>query len=987
MEELHFPPFRLDLLNERLYRGPDAVPLRPKAYAVLRHLAEHPDRLIFQAELSEAIWGHSHQSDGLLRGYIREVRRVLGDDSRSPRFIETISSRGYRFLPAVTRSASCAALDERRGSVGMARTRGRMSYFVGRAEELQWLHARVDSAANGVREVVWLSGNPGIGKTALAEVFLSQAASHRPVWVARGQCVEQHGHGEPYLPILDALGRLAQDAREPLAAALRRYAPSWLAHLPALHEAGERAQLLAARAGLTQERMARELAEALEALSRDRPLLMLIEDLHWSDPSSIRLLDVLARRIEPARLLLVGTFRSAEAAAPGHPLRSVIQELRSHDLCADLPLRSLSQDEVAAYVTLRFALEPGSGDVEAGARRLHRRTDGVPLFLRAVIDDLVAGRTPEQAAADLCALGGSDRLEGTDVPDGLFHIFARQIERLPIEEQQLLGAASVIGMEFSAALLAAVEGLEHSQVEALCEGLVSADLFLCVGPRWRGPERRATERYRFRHAMERDTLHRRLPLGGLRRLNRRVGECKLTLYGDRCADIATELASHFEMGGDVERSVQYLLQAAQQSMQRVANREAIAHLERALRLLARLPASLERNRQELQVQACLATPLLMTQGHTTPAVRQAFSRAFELAESVGSTPRLLPSLFGLYRHALVGGDLSRAHKLAEQMMQAAEGEPGRPQRGTACLAVGSVLYHRGEFKTALASIDECLQGRDIEAIDPRFLEHGEDEVTIALAHASWLYTLLGYPAKGGRRAGQLRARVKSLEHPFARFETHALLAYLGFVSRDSRAALVEANAALALGCEHGLSPLIIASIQLHRGWALAMQGQAAEALGDMRESFAMLQAAGVRLWIPFAQLQLGEAIFLSGDVVEGLRQVEEAAAAQVKMGADCWLPECHRVAADILLQCAGTDQHATFRAEAALVEAIAVARKQESRLLELRAASSLVQLHRRMGRADDAQRALAEIYGWFREGFDHHDLVLARGLLEEVGLP
>jgi len=274
-----------------------------------------------------------------------------------------------------------------------------------------------------------------------------------------------------------------------------------------------------------------------------------------------------------------------------------------------------------------------------------------------------------------------DGLGETGIPANLFHLFDRQIERLGADEQQVLGAASVSGMEFSPALIAAVQGVELPRVEACCERLVAAHLVVDATPHWSGPERRATDRYRFRHA-----LQRRLPAAGLRRLHRRIGECKEASYAGRGVDVVAELAAHFERGGDIARALRYLAEAARHALQRAANLEAIGHLQRALALLASLPASVERDRQELELQAMLAMPPLMTQGYTAPAVRQAFSRAFELTERVGSTPELFSSLFGLFRHALVGGDMARAHRLAEQMLQAADQEPGRPRRATACLA-------------------------------------------------------------------------------------------------------------------------------------------------------------------------------------------------------------------------------------------------------------------------------------------------------------
>lgn len=981
-EHLHFAPFHLDLENERLWRGAQTVLVRPKSYALLRYLVEHPNRLILHAELMQALWHHQHLSDGLLRSYIKELRHALGDEASAPRFIETANGRGYRFLAAVTR-APADAMALAVANPPSPRQAAGMSYFVGREGELGWLHDRLGRALEGQRQLVWISGEPGIGKTAIAELFVSLAASRQPIWVARGQCVEQHGLGEPYMPVLEALGRLARDGGEPVLAALRRHGPSWLVQLPSLVDVDERSRLMAATFGLTQERMARELTDTLEALCAQRPLLLLLEDLHWSDPSTVQLLALLARRIEPARLLIVGTYRPAEAGTQGQPLRSAMQELHTHNLCADLPLRTLTQEEVAAYVALRFALDPSCAAVSAWARLLHGRTEGVPLFLVAVVDELGDQLPPQPDAAP--SLHPPDALGATGIPTSLFHLFDRQIERLGLQEQQVLGAASVSGMEFSPALIAAVEGVEQSHVEACCERLAAIHLFLDATPQWRGPERRAADRYRFRHALQRDALHRRMPAAGLRRLHRRIGECKEATYGGRGVVVAAELAAHFERGGDIARALRYLAEAARQALQRAANPETIGHLERALELLASLPTSVERDRQELGLQAMLAMPLLMTQGHSAPAVRQAFARAFELTERAGSAPELLSSLFGLYRHALVGGDLARAQRLAEQMLQAADQEPGRPRRATACLAAASVQYHRGAFESALVLVEECLGAHDGVPSGQHFLEHGEDEVSIALSHAAWLQTVLGYPQKARARAAQLREHAEGLDHPFARMEAHVLLAYLGLVTRDPQATVAEAEAALALGREHGLAPLLMASVTLHRGWGLALQGQAEAALPPMRQALAGVEAAGARLWYAFLRLQLGEACLCAGRVDEALRLVEEATAVASELGQGSWLSECRRLGGEVLLQQAhGAGSVESAQAEAAFLEAIALSREQRAKLLELRATTSLVRLLRQEGRAEKAKRALAELYSSFSEGFDHHDLVQAKRLLDQV---
>jgi DNA-binding winged helix-turn-helix (wHTH) protein/tetratricopeptide (TPR) repeat protein len=973
----HFAPFCLDTASERLWCDGHAVTLRPKSFQLLRYLVEHPNRLVTYAEVMQALWHHAHRSEGLLRSYVKEVRRALGDDAAVPRFIETAKGRGYRFLAVVTSAtAGVASL----AITGLPSGDPDEVLFVGREDSLAWLGQRFGFALSGQRQVVWISGEPGIGKTALAEQFVRRTALSQPLHLARGQCVEQHGRGEPYMPVLEALGRLAHDHEHQVIPTLRRHAPSWLIQLPGVIDATERLELMASTFGVTQERMARELTEALEALSCEKPVILWLEDLHWTDPSTVQLLDQLARRFEPARLLILGTYRPQEAAAPMHFFRAAVQELRAHNLCADLPLQAFTQEEATRYSVLKFKLEPGSSVANVWGRLLYARTDGVPLFLTALADEL-GNRLPVNAesAPKLKVL---DTLGAVGVPANLFNLFERQIEGLSSEEQHLLGAAAVSGMEFSTALVAAVQKTEIVVVQALCERLVSGNLFICETPNWPGPEKRAADRFRFRHALQREAFHRRLPRVRLRRLHRQLGKCKEASYEQRKRVVAAELATHFELGGDYERAVRNLIVAAQQALLRAANREAIDHLRHALELLMGLPHSPDRDRQELELQTMVAMPLLMTEGYTAPAVKRAFSRAFELTEGAELAPELFSSLFGLFRHALVGGDLARANKLADQMLRVSEFEPGHPRVCTANLAVAAVQYHLGALEPALDRLQSCLHSGDAGV--QRMMQHGEDDISMALAHAAWILTVLGDINQAEAHAARLRARAEALDHPFAHMESHLLLAFHGFISRESQRALFEADAGLALGQKHEFSPLMMASLVLHRGWALAHSGQAQRSLPEMRTALDGIEAAGVRLWYAFSCLEYGEACLYAGKPDEALRVVEAASAAALEMGQGGWLPECQRLLGEVQFKCSNGGKLQVREAEGSLLYAIELAQRQRAKLTELRAVKSLARLRLHAGTARETLKSLAEVYSRFDEGHDHHDLVDTRSLLKRL---
>jgi len=273
---------------------------------------------------------------------------------------------------------------------------------VGRELELAQLHTYFAKALHGERQIIFVAGEPGIGKTTLVEAFLQQVIAEDDFWLGRGQCIEHYGAGEAYLPLLDALGRLGRESEgQRLIELLNQQAPTWLVQMPALLTAPELEMLQRKTQGATRERMLRELAEAVERLTAERPLVLWLEDLHWCDVSTLDWLAFVARRREPARLLVIGTYRPVDVLVQGHPLRAVKQELQTRGYCRELLLDFLSEEEVAEYLTWRFtAPSPanagegrGEGRSPAALQRLariiHRRTDGNPLFMVNMVDYLV----------------------------------------------------------------------------------------------------------------------------------------------------------------------------------------------------------------------------------------------------------------------------------------------------------------------------------------------------------------------------------------------------------------------------------------------------------------------------------------------------------------------------------------------------------------------------------------------------------------------
>src|SRR5262245_5174776 len=367
---LLFADLQIDLANEQVWRGKQALKLTPTAFALLRYLVEHAGRLVTKDELLQAVWPETAVTEGVLTTHVRQIRQALEDNPKAPQFIETVHRRGYRFLPAVT-TQPVPSSDTQPSGLST-----RYSVLVGREAELEQLQEYLKKALSGERQIVFITGEPGIGKTTLVEAFLQglarssldeakrnpgdgrgvspdfiRATTRRQTLdtrlrIGRGQCIEHYGTGEPYLPVLEALGRLC---REPdgqrLIEVLSQHAPSWLVQMPALLRPADLQALQRKTQGVTRERMLRELAEAMEVLTAERPLVLWLEDLQWSDVSTLDWLALVARRREPAQLLIIGTYRPIEVIVGNHPVKAVKQELQLHEQCIELPLGFLTEEQ------------------------------------------------------------------------------------------------------------------------------------------------------------------------------------------------------------------------------------------------------------------------------------------------------------------------------------------------------------------------------------------------------------------------------------------------------------------------------------------------------------------------------------------------------------------------------------------------------------------------------------------------------------------
>jgi len=988
-QTLFFPPFQLDLANEQLWQGERRLPLRPKTFAVLRYLVEHAGVLVTKDELLRAVWPAAHGAEQLPKKSVYELRRTLGDQAGIPHFVETVARRGWRFIAPLT----AVPPREGPGSGAVARS---TTMLVGRDAELAQLHGRLAQALAGERQVVFVTGEPGIGKTALVDAFWSQCALDRELHLARGQCVEHHGAGEAYLPVLEALARMCQGpGREPVLAVFRRHAPTWLLQMPALVDDAELEALHRRLSGAPQERMLREMAEALETLAAARPLALWLEDVQWSDYSTLDLIRCLAQRRGPARLLLVATCRTAEANAAGHPLRSVMQELRAHGQCAEVAPALLSEADVARYLAGRFGGEArGAGQDHGLARLVHQNTDGNPLFMVNVVDYLVARGVIEQVAGRWQVRGRlADVAPG--VPDTLRQLIEKQLDHLAPNEQRLLEAAAVAGAEFSAVAVAAALGETRERVEESCERLARRGGFLAARGAERLSDGTVAGRYTFLHALYQKTLYERLGEARRIRLHRAIGEGLEAARGAQVGEAAAELAVHFERGREPARAVQYLEHAARNAVRRSANREAVDLLRRALALLAMLPAGPEHDERELAIQVTLAVPLMMTRGYTAPEVKTAYERALTLCRQIGRTPQIFPVVVGLSRFYYGRNAVERRNWSAESLLRLAHADRDPDLLLVANTMQGGNLFFQGEFARAYQHAEQGAALYDPRAHRTLIHVYGDDPQVLCHCWAALSLWYLGCPDGAMRRIEAALRAADDRAYPFGIAFARFWATFLHQARGEARRTQEQAEALVSFAEAQGI-PQFAAMGGVLRGWALARLGRQDAGIAAIRDGMASLRTIGQELGRPYFSALLADACRAAGRATDGLAVATEALALAERTGECMHQAELYRLRGELLPNGGARDArrappgkthgvaHATATVEACFEAALAVARRQAALSLELRAATSLGRWWQRHGRARAARAMLAEIYGRFTEGRDTGDLREARALLAEL---
>lgn len=897
--------------------------------------------------------------------------------------------------------------------------------FVARERELAQLETHLIATLNGSGRIVFVTGEAGHGKTTLMAEFARRAQdrfSH--LIVATGNCDAYAGMGDPYLPFRDVMalfsgdvdaswraGALSQeqarrlwalmpdtvktivdqgpellDVFVPIAALMQRakvVAPQqndqWMEVVARLERHQNRGY------GPQQRQLFAQYTQVLCALAVNHPLLIVLDDLQWIDGASAGLLFHLGRRISGSRVLILGAYRPSEVplehapdASPDemHSLTSIVLEFKRRHGDNEIALATMTPEAGHHFIGALLDQEPNRLG-ESFRHLLFQRTQGHPLFTVELLSEM-------QTQRDLIRDESGEWIEGRAtnwemLPSRVEAVIGRRLGRLPLPLQEALKIASVEGETFTAEVVACVLDVDARQMVRQLGSVVDRQHGLVGGEGTEQLGGQVLSHYRFRHILFQKYLYQTLDSAERIYLHQAVGEALEQAYGEQAEDVAVQLAHHFQMAGLTAKAVDYLYRAGLRAAWRAAHRVAIAHFTQGIELLQRAPRLAESARLELRMQVALGISLAAMKGWSAPEAGRAYDRARVLYEETQDSSQLGSILWGQYVYNAVLGKLRAAHALGEECLRLAQAQDDSFLLVVGNFAVGTPLFHLGELKPAIAYWERGMAAYRPETHRARISTYGLDYGVFSAAYEAHALWFLGHPDQALRRVSHALTLAQDSGHPYSIAVAQSYAAMLYQLRREWRPAQTWAEATLHFPEAQGFS-YYVAWATVILGWASVEQDAIEEGISQIEQGLAALRTMESGLRESYYLALLAEAHAKAGRVEVGLRLLDEAGAIVNAREERLTEAELYRLRGDLLLlQGQPEDQ-----IEASYRRAIAIARNQQAKALELRATLKLSRLWRRQGKIDPARQSLMAIYSSFVEGFDTPDLQEAQALLGEL---
>jgi predicted ATPase len=848
------------------------------------------------------------------------------------------------------------------------------SYLVGRDRELLRLRNAFSAASTGVGHILTVSGDAGIGKTALLQSFLGEIeGADLSIWAGYGRCSERLAGTEPFAPafeLLDSLQRSRDGGRS--LDLMRAAAPTWHATFVGEANGDEKAPR-------SHERLRREFLTFVENLANERPVVLVLEDMHWADPSTCDLMGYLGVVSARHRVLLVMTYRPAPVMARQHPFLQLRLDLERRGLCEEIALESLSGPDVDRYIAGQF---PGNRFPDEFAPAVHERSEGHPLFMtdmlrflrdRAMISNQNGVWTLQQGMTEIRAV----------IPSGVTNMIRLEMSHFTENDRIILACASVQGVEFDSAVIARALDQDVAAIEERLRELQLLCDFIRAAGEFEYEKNIATERYRFVHVFYQNVFYDWLTPARRFEFSLRIAKALENFSGPKSADIASQLCLLFETAKEYPTAAKYFVQAARHAARIFAYQEAAILCERGLAALAKSPSSFERDALELKIALIRGMCLMNTEGYASPKTEEAHQRSRELCVQFGEKKRLVPVLWGLHTCYANRGALKAALAIALEMKTAAR-QAGDPVAMVESLhALGTTFAFTGRLTEARVPLETILEQYPRGGYAFQEGLYILDPWVTALSMLARLLVYMGYLDQGIRRAEESRALAVSLGHPPSIAYATFWVGWIQHAIDAPLSACVPLAEATEISMVHG-PPQIVEWARLVHGSALARTGRLSEGIAAMQNAIAGQDAIFSLLERPYCLTLLAEAHSSQGDYEAALALCKEALQLGRETEGRCYEAETHRVRAEILLR-AGSKGRLSD-AETDLERALALARSSQARLLELRAAISYFRLREGTG-AEDRAIHLNSVLSGLSEGAGTPVVSLARELADKPSEP
>ena len=848
----------------------------------------------------------------------------------------------------------------------LQRSAGRgLSKFVGRAKEREALRRAAARAQSGAGQIVAIVAEPGVGKSRLFFEFKAEVQSE---WTVLEAFSVSHGTGYAYLPIVELLHSYFEIAgedsvptrREKVTAKVEALAPDLESGLPYLHAlleiADDKDRLAGMDAKLRTSRTLDIVARVFLTESTNRPLVLMVEDLHWLDDESQAVLDRIAEVISGSRMLLLVSYRPEYAHRWGDKA-----------WCSRLRLETLGEDSADEMLSAML------GDTRALfplKELIVTTTGGVPFFMEETVQALFdEGALKRQNGAVMLVRP----LDSLKIPPTVQAILAARIDRLHNDEKNLLQTLSILGREFVLSLARAVAGKSKDELERLLERLQQGE-FVYEQPSIIDVE------YTFKHALTQEVAYNSVLLERRKQLHAHVGHAIESLYTASLDDHLAELAHHFSRSGNQAKAVEYLHLAGTQAISRGALPQAIRDFERALALLKAFPSGAAHDALELQTLGPLGMTYIAVHGYAAPEVGPVFARARQLSERIGQPPQVFAVFWGNFVwHAARGDGFSM--DLAQEAIGLAKrfDDPGIWME--ALFLLGATLFYRGDFSGAKAQFEKALSRYDDRERTRLWASRlGQDAGIGHRCHLVLALWYLGYPEQAVRASGELKKLAELIGHPFSLAYAQHHTTWLYHQLRLPAETNAASEEGIQIATEQGFA-MLHATETFFKAAAVLLDGRAGEALPLLTRALEAYRATGAGVWLPYFLSILGDAYIQAGRLEDAREVLNEGLAIAERSNELCQKAELLRLSGELALLMVS---HKEDVAEGCFRQAITTAQLQLSKAWELRASTSLARLHKRQGRHDEARRLLSDIYGWFTEGFDTPDLKSAKALLDEL---